>query len=78
MYVSMACFCLLQTMRFISHVTNQICSLICVNNVDTPTIIIIEAAGAQCVHFTILLWRFGNYECNTIMEKIYNGQEQTI
>jgi len=62
-------------MQFISHVINQICSLLYNSDVDTATTIItiIQAAGTDFLYFKILIWRFGNYEDNTTVEKCYIG-----
>jgi len=65
-------------MQFISRVINPICGLLCNSNVKTIIIIIIEAAGAEFLHFTILLWRFGNYEDNTTVERSYIGHIQAM
>ena len=68
-------------MQFISRVINQICGLLCNSNVEAITIIIIiEAAGAELLHFMILLRMFGNYryEGNTLVERSYIGHIQTV
>jgi len=61
-------------MQFISRVINQIYGLLYNSNVeDIIIIVIIQAAGAEFLHFMIPLSRFGNFKDNTIVEKNYIG-----